>query len=75
MKSLEKSRLPKLTNHYFALTISSAISSISSDYEWNNTTSNDSCNPEYPMLVMVNDVVYKNTGYISIKHSDIKNED
>lgn len=37
---------------------------ISSDYEWNNTISNDSCNSEYPMLVMVNDVVYKNTGYI-----------
>ncbi|SCZ80824.1 hypothetical protein [Pseudobutyrivibrio xylanivorans] len=37
---------------------------ISSDYEWNNTSKNESCTSEYPMLIMVNDLVYKNTGYI-----------
>lgn len=37
---------------------------IASDYDWNNIVTEESCTSEAPMLVMVNDVVYKNTGYV-----------
>lgn len=38
---------------------------ITSEYEWNNVSVDDSCNSEYPILVKVNDVIYKDTGYVS----------
>ena len=38
---------------------------IVSEYDWNNLTQEECCNSEYPMLVKVNGVVYKSTGYAS----------
>ena len=38
---------------------------LTSEYVWNNLSVEESCNSESPMLVKVNDVIYKSTGYVS----------
>lgn len=38
---------------------------LSDTFEEDNVSVDDSCNSEYPMLVKVNDVIYKDTGYVS----------